>query len=35
MIRLGAGKSLRVVDLQDDDAERPPVLVVEDMGLTG
>jgi hypothetical protein len=34
-IPLGADKMLRVVDVRDDDAEQPPVLVVEDMGLTG
>jgi hypothetical protein len=26
-----SGKMLRVVDVRDDDAEQPPVLVVEDM----
>jgi hypothetical protein len=31
MIPLGADKTLRVVDVRDDDAEQPPVLVVEDM----
>ena len=30
-IPLGAGKTLRVVDVRDDDAEQPPVLVVEEM----
>jgi hypothetical protein len=30
-IPLGAGKMLRVVDVRDDDADQPPVLVVEDM----
>jgi hypothetical protein len=30
-IPLGAGKTLRVVDVRDDDADEPPVLVVEDM----
>jgi hypothetical protein len=29
-IPLGAKKSLRVVRLRDDDADQPPVLVVED-----
>jgi hypothetical protein len=27
-ISLGAGKTLRVVDVQDDDTDQPPVLVV-------
>jgi hypothetical protein len=30
-IPLGAKKSLRVVRVRDDDADQPPVLVVEDM----
>jgi hypothetical protein len=30
-IPLGAKKSLRVVRLRDDDADQPPVLVVEDV----
>jgi hypothetical protein len=30
-ILLGADRTLRVVDVRDDDAEQPPVLVVEDM----
>jgi hypothetical protein len=30
-IPLGAGKMLRVVDVRDNDADQPPVLVVEDM----
>jgi hypothetical protein len=30
-IPLGAHKTLRVVAVRDDDADRPPVLVVEDM----
>jgi hypothetical protein len=30
-IPLGAGRMLRVVKVRDDDAEQPPVLVVEDM----
>jgi hypothetical protein len=30
-IPLGAGRMLRVLDLRDDDADKPPVLVVEDM----
>jgi hypothetical protein len=30
-IPLGAKKSLRVVRLRDDDADQPPVLVVEDL----
>ena len=33
-IPLGRG-SLRVVALRDDDADNPPVLVVEDTGLSG
>jgi hypothetical protein len=28
---LGAGRTLRVVDVRDDDADQPPVLVVEDV----
>ena len=31
MIPLGANRTLRVVDIRDDDADQPPVLVVEDM----
>jgi hypothetical protein len=31
VIPLGAGKTLRVVDVRDDDADQPPLLVVEDM----
>jgi len=30
-IALGAGRMLRVIDVRDDDADQPPVLVVEDM----
>jgi hypothetical protein len=30
-IALGADRTLRVVDVRDDDAEQPPVLIVEDM----
>ncbi|MGN6431610.1 MAG: hypothetical protein ACTHNB_12910 [Gaiellaceae bacterium] len=30
-IPFGAAKTLRVVDVRDDEAEQPPVLVVEDM----
>jgi hypothetical protein len=30
-IPLGSGRSLRVVDVRDDDADQPPVLVVEDV----
>jgi hypothetical protein len=30
-IPLGADKTLRVVDVRDDDADEPPVLVVEDL----
>ncbi|MGN6431618.1 MAG: hypothetical protein ACTHNB_12950 [Gaiellaceae bacterium] len=30
-IPLGAGRTLRVVEVRDDDADKPPVLVVEDM----
>jgi hypothetical protein len=30
-IPLGAKKALRVVRLRDDDADQPPVLVVEDV----
>jgi hypothetical protein len=29
-IPLGANRTLRVVDIRDDDAEQPPVLIVED-----
>jgi hypothetical protein len=32
-IPLGA-RTLRVVDVRDDDADEPPVLIVEDVGLT-
>jgi hypothetical protein len=31
-IPLGAGKMLRVVEVRDEDAEQPPVLVVEAVG---
>ena len=30
-IPFGPGKTLRVVRLRDDDADQPPVLVVEDL----
>jgi hypothetical protein len=30
-IALGPGRVLRVVDVRDDDADQPPVLVVEDV----
>jgi hypothetical protein len=30
VIALGAGRALRVVELRDDEADSPPVLVVED-----
>jgi hypothetical protein len=30
-IPLGANRTLRVVDVRDEDAEQPPVLVVEDL----
>jgi hypothetical protein len=30
-ISLGAARALRVVQVRDDDADRPPVLVVEDV----
>jgi hypothetical protein len=30
-IPIAAGRSLRVVGLRDDDADQPPVLVVEDV----
>jgi len=30
-IPFGVGRMLRVVDVRDDDADQPPVLVVEDM----
>jgi uncharacterized protein with von Willebrand factor type A (vWA) domain len=30
-IPLRAGRTLRAVDVRDDDADEPPVLVVEDM----
>ena len=32
VIALGAGRALRVVGKRDDDADAPPVLVVEDVG---
>jgi len=32
VIALGGGRGLRVVDKRDDDADAPPVLVVEDVG---
>jgi hypothetical protein len=32
VIALGAGRGLRVVDKRDDEADRPPVLVVEVVG---
>lgn len=35
VIALGAGRALRVVDKRDDDADAPPVLVVEDMAEQG
>ena len=31
-IPIRAGRTLRVVDVRDDDADQPPVLVVEDVG---
>jgi hypothetical protein len=31
VITLSRSRQLRVVQLRDDDAERPPVLVVEDV----
>jgi hypothetical protein len=31
-IPLGAGRTLRVVEVRDEDAEQPPVLVVEAVG---
>jgi hypothetical protein len=31
VIPLGADRSLRVLGVRDDDADQPPVLVVEDM----
>jgi hypothetical protein len=31
MIPLGSAKTLRAVAVRDDDAEQPPILVVEDM----
>jgi hypothetical protein len=31
MIPLGNGSTLRVVRIRDDDADQPPVLVVEDV----
>ena len=34
VIPLGASRSLRVLGMRDDDADRPPVLVVEDMAET-
>jgi len=30
-IPLGAGRTLRVVDVRDDEADQPPVLIVEDI----
>jgi hypothetical protein len=30
-IPLGRGRTLRVVSVRDDDADKPPVLVVEDV----
>jgi hypothetical protein len=30
-IPLGAGRTLRVLGIRDDDADQPPVLVVEDL----
>jgi hypothetical protein len=30
VIALGRGRALRVVEMRDDDADSPPVLVVED-----
>jgi hypothetical protein len=30
-IPIAANRTLRVVDIRDDDAEQPPVLIVEDM----
>lgn len=30
-IPLGAGRTLRVLGVRDDDADQPPALVVEDM----
>jgi hypothetical protein len=32
-IPLGSQRTLRVVDVRDNDADQPPVLVVEDAGL--
>jgi hypothetical protein len=32
VIALGAGRALRVVAVRDEDADQPPVLVVEDAG---
>lgn len=34
VIALGAHRSLRVVGKRDDDADAPPVLIVEDMAET-
>ena len=34
MIPLGANKTLRVVEVRDDDADQAPVLVVEDAALS-
>jgi hypothetical protein len=31
LIPLGAGRTLRVIEVRDHDAHEPPVLVVEDM----
>jgi len=30
-IPLGPGRTLRVVDVRDDEADQPPVLIVEDI----
>jgi hypothetical protein len=35
VISLGATRSLRVVRVKDEDADQPPVLVVEDLPGTG
>ena len=32
-IPIRAGRTLRVVDVRDDDADQPPVLVVEDLAM--
>jgi hypothetical protein len=34
-IPLGAGTTLRVLGVRDDDADQPPVLVVEDLPVSG